>query len=80
MARANTNNHFNKGQQVVYVDAHVEWNTDVFCGPRKPGRVWRDNIYADSMGVDEATGKGGKPHSQPNDRFDVILHPGDGAN
>ena len=80
LAKGNANNHFNKGQQVAYVDAHVEWQDTPFCGPRKPGRAWRDNIYtATTGGVDEATGMGGGPHSQVNEKFDVNLHPGDGA-
>ncbi|MDB5296452.1 MAG: putative major pilin subunit [Phycisphaerales bacterium] len=79
MAAGNSNNHYNKGQQVVYVDGHVEWHVSPFAGPQKPSRAWRDNIYANTAGVDEATGKGGGPHSQPNGRWDVVLHPGDGA-
>lgn len=77
MAKANTNNHMNKGQNVAYVDGHVEWSDTVFCGPRKPGRAWRDNIFASTHNVDEATGRGGRPHNQPNERFDVVMHPGD---
>lgn len=80
MARANSNNHRNRGQQVVYVDGHAEWSTSPFCGPIRPGTTWRDNIYANSKGVDDASGKGGTVHTQPNDRFDVVLHPADGAN
>jgi prepilin-type N-terminal cleavage/methylation domain-containing protein len=78
LGRGNSNNHFNKGQQVAYVDVHVEWSETPFCGPNRPGVPWRDNIYASSHNVDMATGKGGKPHNQPNDRFDVVMHPGDG--
>ncbi|HEX8911631.1 MAG TPA: type II secretion system protein [Humisphaera sp.] len=78
--KANSNNHRNEGQMVAYADGHVEWTTTVFAGPRRPNRVWRDNIFANSSGVDATTGKGGAVHSQPNDRWDVVLHPGDGAN
>jgi prepilin-type N-terminal cleavage/methylation domain-containing protein len=80
MARANSNNHKNQGQQVAYVDAHVEWSTSPFAGPHRPGLIWRDNIYANNKGVDESTGKGGTVHTQPNDKFDVVMHPADGAN
>jgi prepilin-type N-terminal cleavage/methylation domain-containing protein len=48
MAKANTNNHANEGQEVVYCDAHVEWQTSPFCGPARTGTgapVYRDNIY-----------------------------------
>jgi prepilin-type N-terminal cleavage/methylation domain-containing protein len=80
MVRANSNNHRNQGQQVVFVDSHVEWSDTPFVGPQKRGRAWRDNIYANTADVDETTGKGGKPHGQPQEPTDVILHPGDGAN
>jgi prepilin-type N-terminal cleavage/methylation domain-containing protein len=79
LARANSNNHKNAGQQVVYVDGHVEWSTSPFCGPVKPGRPWRDNVFANTDGVDEATGLGGKVHAPPQEQTDVVLHPGDGA-
>ncbi len=80
MARANSNNHRNQGQQIAYVDGHVEWADNPFVGPSRPGRRWRDNIYANTAQVDEATGRGGRPHGQPQEPTDVVLHPGDGAN
>jgi len=80
MVRANSNNHANQGQQVAYVDGHVEWADNPFVGPQKSGRAWRDNIYANTANVDQATGKGGRPHGQPQERTDIVLHPGDGAN
>jgi len=79
MARGNSNNHKNEGQQVAYVDGHVEWQTTAFCGPKKSGRVWRDNIYANTQGVDPATGKGGKAHSMSRELTDIVMHPADGA-
>jgi prepilin-type N-terminal cleavage/methylation domain-containing protein len=79
MSRANSNNHHNDGQQVSYVDGHVEWSPSPFCGPVKPGRPWRDNIFANTAGVDEASGLGGKVHAQPQEQTDVVMHPGDGA-
>ena len=80
MARANTNNHKNQGQNVAYVDGHVEFHTSPFCGPLWPGRPWRDNVFANTDGVNAATGKGGKVHAQPHGRYDAVLHPGDHAN
>ena len=77
IGRGNSNNHYNKGQQVAYVDGHAEWWETPFCGPFRPGIAWRDNIYANTQNVDWASGRGGKPHQQPNDRFDVVMHPGD---
>ncbi|MDB5295031.1 MAG: hypothetical protein JWO31_1014, partial [Phycisphaerales bacterium] len=38
MASANSANHWFDGQQVAYVDAHVEWNSTAFCGAPRPGR------------------------------------------
>ena len=79
MARGNSNNHRNEGQQVVYVDAHVEWQATPFCGPLRPGIPWRDNIFTSkTAAVDPATGKGGDL-GQPKDRGDDVMHPGDGA-
>jgi len=77
--RANSNNHTNEGQQVAYVDGHVEWQTTAFCGPQKSGRPWRDNIFVNTAGVDNATGKGGNVHQRPQEQTDVVLHPADGA-
>jgi prepilin-type N-terminal cleavage/methylation domain-containing protein len=79
LARGNSNNHANEGQQIVYVDGHVEWHTSPFAGPVRPGRPWRDNVYANTNGVDANTGLGGGVHAQPNDRYDAVLHPADGA-
>jgi len=78
MVRANSNNHKNQGQQVAFADGHVEWSTSPFCGPTKPGRAWRNNIYCNTNGVDEPTGKGGTVHAPPMEQTDVVLHPGDG--
>ena len=80
LRRGNSNNHKTDGQQVAYVDAHVEWNPTCFAGPMKSGRAWRDNIYATTEGVDERTGKGGKPRSLPRERTDSVMAPADGAN
>jgi len=80
MARANSVNHFTAGQQVSYVDGHVEWCVSPFVGPQAPGRAWRDNIFVSVNGVDAVTGKGGGAHGAPRDRTDVNMHPADGAN
>ncbi|HEX8915560.1 MAG TPA: prepilin-type N-terminal cleavage/methylation domain-containing protein [Humisphaera sp.] len=80
LRRGNSNNHFNEGQAVAYADGHVEWSPTIFCGPARPGVPFRDNIFSNANGLDVNTGKGGGPHQQPCDRFDVVMHPGDGAN
>jgi prepilin-type N-terminal cleavage/methylation domain-containing protein/prepilin-type processing-associated H-X9-DG protein len=61
MARGNSNNHMNDGQNVAYCDGHVEWQATIFCGPLKPGRPYRDKIFANDNSVPDATtGKGGE--------------------
>jgi prepilin-type N-terminal cleavage/methylation domain-containing protein len=76
-ARANSNNHGNDGQQVVYVDGHVEWQTTAFCGTPQNGFPYRDNIYASwGTGTPSATGTGGGT-SLPGRRDDTIMLPND---
>jgi hypothetical protein len=81
MARGNSNNHKNEGQQVVYVDAHVEWQATPFAGAMKPNRPWRDNIYTNqnNMDLDEMTGANGRPTGQSADATDAVLNPTDEA-
>ena len=40
MRQANSNNHDEDGQNVLYGDGHVEFQSNPFCG------IQRDNIYA----------------------------------
>jgi prepilin-type N-terminal cleavage/methylation domain-containing protein len=80
MARANSVNHFTKGQQVSYVDGHVEWWESPYAGPKVPNAPYRDNIFVSWNGTDVTTGKGGGPHGAPRERYDVNMHPADGAN
>ena len=80
LRRGNSNNHKAEGQMVAYVDAHVEWSTSCFAGATKRGRAWRDNIYVNTRGVSNATGKGGYPHELARERTDAVMHPADGAN
>jgi hypothetical protein len=75
MASANSPNHWFAGQNVVYTDAHVEWQTTPFCGAPKKGRLWRDNIYTNMKGVDEKTGAGGEVLGQPQVAGDSVLLP-----
>jgi prepilin-type N-terminal cleavage/methylation domain-containing protein/prepilin-type processing-associated H-X9-DG protein len=79
MARANSNNHDCQGQNVAYVDGHVEWATSPFCGPILPGRAFQDNIFCNDNGTDPLTGKGGAVHGEPQDARDVVMDPCDGA-
>ncbi len=80
MSRANSNNHKCKGQNVAYVDGHVEWCDNPFCGPVTPGLPFRDNIFCSDNGVDPVTGIGGGVHTEPHSIYDVVMDPCDGAN
>lgn len=74
MRLANSPNHWFEGQNVVYVDGHVEWHATPFCGaPRKDS--WRDNIYANAAEVDAKTGVGGAVHALPVGRTDSVMLP-----
>jgi prepilin-type N-terminal cleavage/methylation domain-containing protein len=46
MAKGNSNNHNNEGQEVLYCDGHVEFQNSPFCGPVRSGIAFADNIYA----------------------------------
>jgi prepilin-type N-terminal cleavage/methylation domain-containing protein/prepilin-type processing-associated H-X9-DG protein len=83
MACMNTNNHQNDGQNVLYSDGHVEWQSTPFCGRLKGTRQWRDNIYtamsSPTNPADGSNGQGGvcSNNARPQDAFDVILLPTD---
>ena len=79
MQRANSNNHKCVGQNVAYVDGHVEWCTSPFCGPVQPDLPFRDNIFCSNVGTDPVTGIGGAVHDEPHSMFDVVMDPCDGA-
>jgi prepilin-type N-terminal cleavage/methylation domain-containing protein len=50
MAAANSNNHRNKGQNVVYGDGHCAFETTPYCGAVHRNTGIRDNIYAAGTG------------------------------
>ena len=74
MSLGNSNNHTNEGQNVVYCDAHVEWQTTPFCGQPQRDKVWRDNIFCDQNGTNAETGKGGQ-FNDPQKGNDHVLLP-----
>jgi prepilin-type N-terminal cleavage/methylation domain-containing protein/prepilin-type processing-associated H-X9-DG protein len=84
MARGNSNNHLNEGQQVAYCDGHVEWQTSPFAGVQRSNVNWKDNIYTAIVGVPAAssTGNGGAlaTGSRPYDSSDAVLVPSLGLN
>jgi prepilin-type processing-associated H-X9-DG protein len=78
MARGNSNNHLNEGQQVAYCDGHVEWQTSPFAGVQRSTVNWKDNIYCalTAAGTFPATGTPGKlGGGLPQDAADAFLVP-----
>jgi len=78
MARANSNNHQNEGQNVVYCDGHAEWQTSPFAGAQRAAQAYRDNIFA--AGNPGGTGSGGtaataSAASCPVDAQDAVMCP-----
>ena len=78
MARGNSNNHGNDGQQVVYADGHVEWQTTPYCGTPVANRPYRDNIYTSGPATSSATGTGASAtEGRAQRRDDTIMQPDD---
>jgi len=77
MARGNTNNHQNEGQQVAYCDGHVEWQGSPFAGVQKATQAFRDNIYTNATNVSNM-GVGGSytGNCNPDHGQDSVLLPG----
>jgi len=75
MGKGNTNNHNNEGQNVLYADGHVDWQTSPFCGElRGQGSLtWGDNIYTVAASANASTG--GTDQGAPFDNLDNILAP-----
>ena len=73
LAAANSNNHANKGQNVVYGDGHVEFQTTPYCGAYHPTTGIRDNIYTAGIG----DGGTCDEKSLPVDAKDSVLLPTD---
>lgn len=80
MKGANSVNHKQEGQNVLYGDFHVEWMTNCFAGCQHTAgsATWGDNIYA-ARAVGDTTGQesilGTTTTALPFDRFDSILLP-----
>jgi len=82
MARGNSNNHQQEGQQVVYCDAHVEFQQTPFCGvPRVSATgqalAYRDNIYTSGAGSAKGDGSNFSAGNPPDDPTDMLLLPSD---
>lgn len=76
MARMNSNNHNNDGQNVAYVDGHVEWQETPFCGAPDPKVPFRDMIWRSRLGWSAATGTGGS-FGKSMDKYDALMLPTD---
>src|SRR5581483_1790093 len=73
MAAANSNNHRNQGQNVVYGDGHVEFQTTPYCGAVHRDTAIRYNIYAAGNGDGGLTGN----KALPVDASDSVMFPTD---
>jgi prepilin-type N-terminal cleavage/methylation domain-containing protein/prepilin-type processing-associated H-X9-DG protein len=82
MVQANSNNHKNDGQNVLYGDGHVEFQSSPYCGSYRDDVGYRDNVYT----ADNAHGvTGNMNHEQgfvgnnayPQDPLDSVLLPTD---
>ena len=73
MAAANSNNHRNKGQNVVYGDGHVQFQTTPYCGAIHPDTGIPDNIYTAGTGDGGTTGD----KAMPEDAKDSVCYPTD---
>jgi prepilin-type N-terminal cleavage/methylation domain-containing protein/prepilin-type processing-associated H-X9-DG protein len=84
-AFGNTINHKNQGQNVLYGDGHVEFQTTCWCGSYRTGgaSTVRDNIYTNGTGQTAGSNGGGKVPSDangdtnqaPQDQYDSVLLP-----
>jgi hypothetical protein len=75
MQRANSNNHQNEGQNVVYCDAHVEFQYSPYCGTPRTGAGapnYRDHIYCSGT-----TSRNFGANNLPIDAADAYLLPTD---
>ncbi|HWE94268.1 MAG TPA: DUF1559 domain-containing protein [Tepidisphaeraceae bacterium] len=80
MAEANSNNHKNDGQNVLFADGHVEFNSTPYCGSPRTDSGFKDNVYtADPSGTQGGNHDGGSigTGAYPRDQFDSVLLPDD---
>jgi prepilin-type N-terminal cleavage/methylation domain-containing protein/prepilin-type processing-associated H-X9-DG protein len=82
MARGNSNNHNNAGQNVLYADGHVQWATSPFvgvnCTNTTTSTSFQDNIYTARVDfITNAEGGTVKNDHFPCDGYDSYLLPTD---
>jgi prepilin-type N-terminal cleavage/methylation domain-containing protein/prepilin-type processing-associated H-X9-DG protein len=75
MQMGNSNNHQWEGQNVLYADGHVSFETTCFAGETRGtnSNTWNDNIFCTSAGTQQASG--GVPNGLPQDNIDSVLFP-----
>jgi len=71
MKFGNSNNHDKDGQNVLYGDGHVEFQSNPFCGTQ------RDNIFARRASSTGFSSDSGNPFSGSYDANDNVLLPVD---
>ena len=80
MQRANSNNHQNEGQNVLYGDGHVEFQQTPFCGPLigTGTNTFNDNVYTARTSASTSPSLNGGTLNGPSyDAQDNILLPAD---
>jgi prepilin-type N-terminal cleavage/methylation domain-containing protein len=73
MQGANSPNHLQEGQNVMYGDFHVEWQTSPFAGSTigTGTSTYGDNIYGARTSATKTTSQRGAPF----DQFDSVMYP-----
>ena len=88
MTKANSNNHNGDGENVLYADGHVEFQTSPFAGKIISSNgstsfnpTYRDNIYTPCGASRQANGSDATGiNNGPNDASDTHLLPTDDTN
>jgi len=75
MQLGNSLNHQSEGQNVLYADGHVSFETTCYAGETRGtnSNTWNDNIFTTSTGPQSSTG--GVTNGLPQDNIDSILLP-----
>lgn len=75
MQMGNSLNHNSEGQNVLYADGHVEWQSTPYAGENRGtnSNTWLDNIYTVQTG--NLASSGGVCNGQPFDDKDAVMLP-----